>query len=162
MSKDMFDETNFILRNFSFVIDKKLAGSHKPGMSPSNLENDLKILQEKGINQIISMSEAKLDKSVLSKFKIEGYHFHVKDYYPPSQDQFMEMMKLIDKEDKVTLVHCNAGMGRTGTVLAAYLIYKGTPATEAISSLRKMRKGSIQTNKQEDSLKEFEKNLKKN
>lgn len=34
------------------------------------------------------------------------------------------------------------------------------PAEEAIKKLRKMRKGSIQTFKQEDGLKEFEKYLK--
>jgi protein-tyrosine phosphatase len=58
-------------------------------------------------------------------------------------------------------------MGRTGTVLAGnlnlkmigYLIYLGMECNKAIVKLRKERKGSIQTYKQEDFLKEYEKSL---
>jgi atypical dual specificity phosphatase len=166
-----FDEHNYILRNFSFVIENKLAGCHKPGMSPSNLKNDLKILKQKGITQILSMSDMKLDEKVLKEENMKNVYFSVKDYYPPSQEQMLEMVSLVNENEGATVIHCNAGQGRTGTMLAAYLICKlisfltrpaqGTPAEEAIAKLRNLRKGSIQTFKQEDSLKLFEKNFQK-
>jgi atypical dual specificity phosphatase len=165
-----FDEKNFILRNFSFILENKLAGCHKPGMSPSNLKNDLKILKEKGITLVLSMSDMKLDEKVIKEEGMKNVYFSVKDYYPPSQEQMLEMVSLVNQNEGATVIHCNAGQGRTGTMLAAYLIClnlicvnfsaKGMPAEEAITKLRSLRKGSIQTFKQEDALKLFEKTIK--
>jgi len=50
------------------------------------------------------------------------------------------------------LVHCAAGIGRTGAVLAAYLIRtENLSATEAIFRVRSQRPGSIEKG-QENSL----------
>ena len=88
----------------------------------------------------------------------------VNDYRSPSQLQFDEMVAFVDStfaQGGATVVHCNAGMGRTGTMLAGYMIAKGMDAGQAIPLLRKARKGSIQTFKQEDGLKELEQRLRK-
>src|SRR5690606_38959416 len=136
------------------VVDKKLAGSHKPGLYPSDLETDLKVLKEKhGISAIVSLSDTPLDTQTIKKFDMNVLYLPVKDYYPPTIEQMVKMVNFVDEQKGATLVHCNAGLGRTGTMLAAYLIAKGMPVSEAIKKLRKERKGSIQTNKQEDSLK---------
>jgi len=43
------------------------------------------------------------------------------------------------------LVHCLAGKGRTGCVLAAYMMaYEGKTAREAIDELRSLRGGSVE------------------
>lgn len=42
------------------------------------------------------------------------------------------------------LVHCHAGQGRTGTIIAAYLVmYRGFTSREAISLVREKRKGAL-------------------
>ena len=53
-------------------------------------------------------------------------------------------------------VHCTVGMGRSGTMLACYLV-KTThcDAQEAINAVRKKRPGSIETEQQEQLVKEF-------
>jgi len=48
-------------------------------------------------------------------------------------------------------------MGRTGTVLAAYLVQNGMRADDSIQLVRERRPGSIQTPEQEAALREFEK-----
>jgi atypical dual specificity phosphatase len=150
-------EAPFIMRNLSFI-DDFVGGSHKPGMSPSNLNDDLIVLKDLGITMILSMSDSPLDDKICAQQGIKCHYFSVKDYYPPSLDQFVEMMTIMDGNTSgKTLVHCNAGMGRTGTVLAAWLVYKHKiPANEAIETLRSKRKGSVQTFRQEDGIKEFE------
>jgi len=48
------------------------------------------------------------------------------------------------------MVHCAAGIGRTGTILACYLIkYQKYSAIDAIKKVRKERPGSIQSERQE-------------
>lgn len=47
------------------------------------------------------------------------------------------------------LVHCRAGRGRSGTVVAALLIAGGLPAEAAIRAVRRARPGAIETPEQE-------------
>ena len=73
------------------------------------------------------------------------------------------MVRWIDEkinENKPVLIHCYAGLGRTGTVIAGYLIYKGYPPEEAINYVRNRRPGSIQTLQQEITLHIFNDALK--
>ena len=60
------------------------------------------------------------------------------------------------------LVHCLAGMGRTGVILACYLIkYQKMSASEATEKIREERPGSIQSYPQEEIIFRFEKSLKR-
>ena len=58
------------------------------------------------------------------------------------------------------MVHCLAGLGRTGTILACYMIkYQKMSTQDAIDFVREQRHGSIQSYPQEEIIFRFEKNL---
>ena len=66
-------------------------------------------------------------------------HIWVKDFTAPTSGQMERFCRALDKsiEDNVkTLVHCGAGIGRTGIMLCAYHIWKGRSAVEAIQKVR--------------------------
>ena len=52
-------------------------------------------------------------------------------------------------------VHCGAGLGRAGTLLAAYLVSQGCDAEEAMARVRRARPGSIETIEQEQAVREY-------
>ena len=135
-------------RNFSWV-NNWLAAS----AIPDDIRQIL-WLKERGFEFIISLEE--LDKEVesfIEEVGIKRFYFPVEDFSAPSVDDLMRITDLLLKlEGRKVLIHCYAGCGRTGTVLAAYMIRKGMSAEEAISYVRSMRPCSIETEEQELSL----------
>jgi atypical dual specificity phosphatase len=65
-------------------------------------------------------------------------------------EDFLKFAKEIRADGKKLVVHCDAGAGRTGTMLACYLVSKGYDAAKAIGEVRRKRPGSIETPGQEE------------
>jgi atypical dual specificity phosphatase len=158
--------------NFSWVIDNGLAGS---GL-PLSFEQ-FKWLVDHGIGTIVTVREVPLpshwfsfedkknsDTGNVKPEKINYLHLRVEDYHSPTVNEIDSTVKFIENEIKANrpvLVHCAAGKGRTGTILGAYLLRnENIGAKDAITKIRNIRPGSIQTNSQEKSLYEYEKYLK--
>lgn len=158
--------------NFSWVINNALAGSGLP------LSFDqFKWLINHGIGTIVTVREVPLPSHWLSLNdkknlnvdtqrldKVNYLHLRVEDYHSPTVQEIDSTVKFMEneiKENRPVLVHCAAGKGRTGTILGAYLLRnQKIGAKEAITRIRNIRPGSIQTDSQEKSLYEYEKYLK--
>ncbi|HEY9406178.1 MAG TPA: dual specificity protein phosphatase 23 [Nitrososphaera sp.] len=144
--------------NFSWVKEGKLAGSGLPVN-----EEEFKWLVDKGIKSIVTVREVPLPSKWFDGSEIDYLHLMVEDYGAPSVEVMDEAIDYIDKKissGKPVLVHCAAGKGRTGAVLAAYLIKKENfTAEQAIEKIRIMRPGSVQSLTQETALSMYEKYL---
>lgn len=149
--------------NFSWVIEKKLAGSGMPVNLPQ-----LIWVAKNGIKSIITIRESPLPSSWLAGIneKLEYMHLKVDDFCAPSLESLETTVNYIDQhinEAKPVLVHCAAGKGRTGTVLAAYIMKQdpNLSALDAINNIRILRPGSVQSEEQISALQSFEKYLRK-
>lgn len=147
-----------MLPNFSFIDTGKLAGSGLPGMDATVLE-DLDEARRRGVGAVVSLTERPLDAEDIAASKLAYLHLPVVDFQPPSLAQLDRFVSFVQEQvdaGRGVLAHCFAGRGRTGTVLAAWLIANGKSAREAIAEVRRRRPGSIETRKQEAVLEEYE------
>ena len=148
--------------NFSYVIPDKLAGMGQPG-SWCSLRDDLWQLNRKGIGAIVSLTLMPVNEEAVQEAGFEAMHIPIMDMSPPNVKQirlFVDFThKMIDK-GKAVAVHCGAGIGRTGTMLACYLVYLGESPQEAIQSVRRIRPGSIETRSQEEIIHTYAKSCK--
>ena len=148
-------------QGFSWIVPGELAAMPLPGRDRP-LEQDAAYLKQEGIRVLVSLTGNPPDAEVLASRAIEQEHIPVQDYAPPTLEQMIEFVVVV--EDSVAAgnpvgVHCTAGLGRSGTMAAAYLVAEGASADEAIATVRQLRPGSIETPAQEDAVRLFEKNL---
>ncbi len=140
--------------NFSWLIENKLAGSGIP-----TSYDELDWILKQGVTSIITMTENALPKEWVSHI---GYlHVPTPDLSAPDMDRIDIAVDFIHKKisnDQAVMVHCAAGMGRAGTILACYLVkYQKYSAKDAIKKIRKERPGSIQSEVQELAISFYEK-----
>jgi atypical dual specificity phosphatase len=142
--------------NFSWVTEGKLAGSGLPVT-----QDEFKWVLDKGIKSIVTVREVPLPSRWIDGTDIDYLHLMVEDYGVPNMEDLDEAVNYIDKKiqsGKPVLVHCAAGKGRTGALLAAYMIKKeNLTAEQAIEKIRLMRPGSVQSVTQETALSMYEK-----
>ena len=139
---------------FYWLIDNVLAGCSRPG-ARGNLDGDLALLTERGVGALVSLTETPLPDGALERHGLRGLHLPVADFHAPTTAQILAALAYVDAarvRGLAVAVHCLAGQGRTGTVLAAYLIRGGLPAEEAIAEVRAICPGAIESPPQRDAL----------
>ena len=142
--------------NFSWLIEEKLAGS---GIPMSFDEFDW--LLNQGVKSIVTMTENALPQNWVQS--IDYLHVPTPDLTAPDMDRIDSAVDFIHEKinnDQAVMVHCAAGMGRAGTILACYFIkYKNFSAINAIKKIRDERPGSIQSEVQEIAIGFYEKHV---
>ena len=140
--------------NFSWLIEEKLAGS---GIPTSLHEFDWLLTQ--GVKSIVTMTENPLPDEWTNK--IDYLHVPTADFHAPDMegiDSAVEFIQNQIKNEQSVMVHCAAGLGRAGTILACYFIkYQNYSSKDAIEKIRKERPGSIQSDVQELAISYYEK-----
>ena len=142
--------------NFSWLIEGKLAGS----AIPTSID-EIQWIIDQGVKSIVTVREEPLDDDWVKD--VNYLHVHSNDMSVPEFDDLTYAVDFIHSRitnNEPVMVHCLAGLGRTGTLLACYLVkYQKMSADDAIQKVREERPGSIQSYPQEEMIFQFEKSL---
>ena len=112
-----------------------------------------------GIRAILNLSEAPLHYEAPNTIGMLTRHIPIFDFTAPTLQQVKQAVTIISScldRNMPVAVHCVAGLGRTGTILACYLVAMEMPANNAIVIIREWRPGSIEGPEQEAVVYEYE------
>lgn len=146
-------------RHFFWVLPDKLGGLPRPGIVEA-VEDDVEGLGRLRVTTLVTLEESMtVDEAVLARAGIGSIHFPIVDMGVPGVEAAKSLCERIDAlllAGEVVAVHCLAGLGRTGTVLAAHLIFRGETARTAIDRVRRLKPKCIQSQAQVEFLSSFE------
>jgi len=111
-------------------------------------EKDILSLREKGIRAILTLTERPITEfheitpALLASLNITYLHIPIPDQFPPRPEQVQQILDFLDQmrlEERPAFVHCQAGVGRTGTILHLHFIAQGMTFEEAHEKVRLKR-----------------------
>ena len=133
----------------------------------SDIKDDVERLAAAGADFVLSLIEADdrtrlgvtaLD-DMIAAVGLENASFPIRDHGVPPKEHTTELEQLLDgveariRNGKTIVIHCQAGLGRTGMIAGILLRRFGIDGETAIKTIRQIRLGSIETSAQEDFVK---------
>lgn len=128
-------------------IPKSLSALHRDKTLPTPFKNVLVHFAERGIGLVVRLNSELYSPSYFSALGMKHLDMIFDDGTCPPLNlvrRFVNLAHSTIAKRRGIAVHCKAGLGRTGCLIGAYLIYRhGFTANEVIAFMRFMRPGMV-------------------
>lgn len=114
------------IKNFAEV-DQRLWRGAAPG------RQGYEVLARQGVVTVVDLrAEDGIDThaGLLSQLGLNRVHIPLRDGQAPTEDQVNQFLRAVAQSPGRVFVHCGAGVGRTGTMAASYLVKTGQATPE--------------------------------
>nr|XP_032815331.1 dual specificity protein phosphatase 23 [Petromyzon marinus]XP_032815332.1 dual specificity protein phosphatase 23 [Petromyzon marinus]XP_032815333.1 dual specificity protein phosphatase 23 [Petromyzon marinus]XP_032815334.1 dual specificity protein phosphatase 23 [Petromyzon marinus] len=139
--------------NFSWVEPGRLAGLAMPHDA-----SHYRYLYECGVRHLVSLTHG-APRHADTCPGIRLHAIKIEDFHPPLPEQierFLDIVSDAGAKGEAVAVHCMHGHGRTGTMLACFLVrHRALSGVDAVAEIRRLRPGSIETREQEIAVTRF-------
>lgn len=85
-------------------------------------------LAANGVTTVIDLraeDDIRVDQGLIARLGLTRIHLPIRDGQSPTEAQVTRFLAAVKASDGRVFVHCGAGVGRTGTMSAAYLVKTG-------------------------------------
>jgi len=141
------------IKGFCWLQPGLLGGTPQPDKAA------LKALRGLQVKLLVSLTQERApDVDLINSFGMASLYAPIPDFQPPNFAQAAQICRDVSAYTAVgeaVVFHCRAGKGRTGTLLAATLIWAGQSAEGAITETRNRNPAWIETEGQLDFLAAF-------
>lgn len=123
--------------------------------------DELPELYASGIRAVVSLLNIPSNSDVYESAGFSFLCLPIPDGAAPTAAQAIQFTQFVNTQISAkhpVAVHCEAGIGRTGTMIASYLISQGDDAQTAINRVRAVEGRAIETRRQIDFLEHFASN----
>ncbi|HHN47280.1 MAG TPA: hypothetical protein ENN09_07545 [Planctomycetes bacterium] len=138
------------------ILPGRLYGAARPGWSAARESDFLARIKTFNVACVVSLQETPPRPELARKLAdrdVKYVHVPVADFHAPGEGDVAVVRGCYRdavKRGRALLLHCTAGVGRTGTMAAALLVAEaGMNSREAIGRVRSVRPGAIETREQE-------------
>lgn len=134
--------------------EKKVFGANRPGypfqtVKKAEIKDWINHMQQKGIKRVVNLLTPGDMEDYYTVDLMDQYrqafgdenvlNAPVTDFTVPTKETIERVNKFIDASPEKVVVHCSAGLGRTGQVLKNYLMHKyHMKSNKAIETVEKM------------------------